>query len=287
MIRGLVERIFINPQIILRFVLVISRIESTFGSCKPGSVNETFSLVVDSSTLKKISIESGFVSTVDSVEDSYYGAAITPDGLYCLASVKLKNQTFTIKNISIIDNSYVYPHYKLLVNPSVSAFFTSPVGISIAPDGAFALVADTSGKIQKIDLDRHLVVPSIAGIVSGSSWLNPFQDGQGPTASFTNPTDVRISPDGQYALVADYGNHRIRKIEGLSASITMVSTIAGSLQGYLDGSNSLFNYPNSIAISQDGQYALVADSNNHAIRKILREVEAGAASERSGGRRGV
>ena len=235
-------------------------------SCSPGSTNETFAVVVDSSTLKKISISSGIVSTIDDVELSYYGVAISPDGLYCLASVQFQDRNHGLKRISLLNYSYIYPKYSLLSEPAFSATFDSPVGISIAVGGTFALVADSSGKITKIDLLQNLVILSIAGLASGSA-LSAYQDGPGTSAAFNYPMDVNISPDGIYALVADSSNHRIRKID-LSSATAMVSTLAGNTQGYIDGNEASFSFPNSVAISSDGVFALVADSNNHAIRKI-------------------
>ncbi|VDA99963.1 FIG01132568: hypothetical protein, partial [Olavius algarvensis spirochete endosymbiont] len=66
--------------------------------------------------------------------------------------------------------------------------------------------------------------------------------------------------------VADYGNHRIRKI----TSTGMVSTLAGSGDaGSANGTGTAteFNGPIGVAVDSSGN-VYVADTNNHRIRKI-------------------
>ena len=106
-------------------------------------------------------------------------------------------------------------------------------------------------------------VVTVAG--TGSSGL---VDGAGDSAQFSYPFGVAMSPDGIYALVADYANHAIRKI---MTATQVVSTLAGTgSSGLVDGAgdSAQFNYPVGVAMSPDGTYALVADQGNHAIRAV-------------------
>ena len=66
------------------------------------------------------------------------------------------------------------------------------------------------------------VVTTVAG--QGSAG---FADGKGAVARFNYPTGVALARDASFALVGDYNNHRIRKID-LTTSAFTVSTIAGS-----------------------------------------------------------
>ena len=75
-----------------------------------------------------------------------------------------------------------------------------------------------------------------------------------------------ITTDGTNLYVADYNNHRIRKIV---ISTGVVTTLAGSSPGFADdnGTSASFNYPRGI--TTDGTNLYVADSSNHRIRKIV------------------
>ena len=82
-----------------------------------------------------------------------------------------------------------------------SAKFNTPKGVAVAPDGAFALVADMDNhRIRHIVLATKAVT-TLAGSSSGST------DATGTSAKFNYPHGVAVSPDGVFALVADFVRH--------------------------------------------------------------------------------
>src|SRR4051812_29642855 len=113
---------------------------------------------------------------------------------------------------------------------------------------------------------RVALVSSLAGSprVSGST------DGVGPAARFSDPSGVAISADGSLALVADTQNHTIRKIVVATGVVTTLAGSAGS-PGSANGIGSAarFFHPEGLALSTDGTIALVVDTDNHTIRKIV------------------
>jgi hypothetical protein len=143
--------------------------------------------------------------------------------------------------------------------------FNFPIGVAISADGTYALVADRDNHlIRRIDM-ATASVSTLVGI-SGSFG---FTNGVGTNSRFNQPRGVAISADGTYALVADSGNHLIRRINMTTASVSTLagtSGVAGSTNGV--GTNSQFRNPYGVAIFADGTYALVADWNNHLIRRI-------------------
>ena len=87
---------------------------------------------------------------------------------------------------------------------------------------------------------------------------------------------------GGDVIVADSGNHRVRKI----ASDDTVSTLAGSTSGgFADGAGTAaqFNNPTGVAVDGEGNF-IVADMSNHRVRKISPRgtVSTLAGSERTG-----
>jgi len=139
-----------------------------------------------------------------------------------------------------------------------SAKFNRPKGV--CSDGAGNLyVTDTNNhRIRKIVIATG-VVSTLAGSTSG------YHDATGTLARFNGPSD--ICSDGAGNLyVADYDNHRIRKIV---IATGVVSTLAGSTSGYLDtaGTSAKFNGPAGVCSDGTGNL-YVADLLNHRIRKI-------------------
>ncbi|QDW25181.1 hypothetical protein FFJ24_010310 [Pedobacter sp. KBS0701] len=132
-----------------------------------------------------------------------------------------------------------------------------------------ALTVDATGNVYVSDQQNHRirkitpggVVSTLAG--SGSAG---YANGNGNAASFSSP--IGLALDGQGNLyVADYSNHRIRKIE---LSTGNVSTYAGNgAAGLTDGSASSASFRNPMGLCADAQGNLyVADRLNHAVRKI-------------------
>ena len=105
-------------------------------------------------------------------------------------------------------------------------------------------------------------------MLAGNPGVAGSTDGVGITASFNNPSAVRLSPDNTYALVCERSTHIIRKVFLNGTTVHFAGT--PSTNGYLEGSgsSSLFNDPYSIDISPAGDFALVAEYTGNRIRKL-------------------
>ncbi|HEY0744385.1 MAG TPA: SBBP repeat-containing protein [Chryseosolibacter sp.] len=137
-----------------------------------------------------------------------------------------------------------------------SAQFSSPQGLAIDNGGNLYVADKYNYAIRKITPDG--VVTTLAGGTKGSN------DGNGTSASFSEPVDLAIDGDGN-VFVADNASHRIRKI----SRDGNVTTIAGSSYGDVDGSlgEAKFNQP--VGVELDGKGNLfVTDFKNGKIRKI-------------------
>ncbi|MBL0265618.1 MAG: hypothetical protein IPQ05_17560 [Leptospiraceae bacterium] len=128
----------------------------------------------------------------------------------------------------------------------------------ITTDGTNLYVADSGNhRIRKIVISTG-VVSTLAGNGSGNT------DGTGTAALFNTPQGV--TTDGTNLYVADSNNHRIRKIV---ISSGVVTTLAGSSQGFLDGTGTAAQFFNPVGLTMDGTNLYVGDTSNHRIRKIV------------------
>lgn len=142
-----------------------------------------------------------------------------------------------------------------------NAQFSFPAGVAIDTQGSIYVADLGNHKIRKITSSG--VVTTLAGTIQG------FNDGSGTSAQFNYPSRVAVDVFGN-VYVADRDNHKIRKI----TSSGVVTTLAGSTQGYNDGpgASAQFDSPNDVAVDASGN-VYVADSNNHKIRKITPDGE--------------
>jgi sugar lactone lactonase YvrE len=139
-----------------------------------------------------------------------------------------------------------------------AASFRTPGGVAV----------DLSGNVFVADQGNHCVRKvTPGGVVStiAGSGAGAFADGIGAAASFNSPSSLTIDSSGN-VLVADTGNHRIRKVSPRG----VVTTLAGNGDAkFADGSDNLasFKRPYGIAVGASGA-VFVADTENLRVRKF-------------------
>ena len=126
---------------------------------------------------------------------------------------------------------------------------------------------DSSGNVYVADTANHLIRKiTSAGVVNtlAGSGTAGDDDATGTEAQFDHPIGVAVDSFGD-VYVADTANHLIRKI----TSAGVVSTFAGSTEGYHDatGTAAQFHHPIGVAVDSSGN-VYVAEFTNHLIRKI-------------------
>jgi len=140
----------------------------------------------------------------------------------------------------------------------VAASFNNPRGVAVSANGD-VYIADTGNS-----LIRKVTPEGLVSTFAGSGAMFYF-DGKGTAASFNGPEGLVFDVNGNL-LVADAGNHSIRKITPDGT----VTTLAGSGRIGVtngDGKESKFYRPHGLAIDAEGAL-LVADGGNNLIRKI-------------------
>ncbi len=141
-----------------------------------------------------------------------------------------------------------------------AARFNFPVGLGVDAAGSIYVADSKNFTIRKV---------TAAGVVTtfaGAAFQLGAVDGPGASARFFLPLGLAVDGGGNI-YVADSGNQLIRKItpEGV------VSTLAGGAgqAGFVNGTGTAarFSTPFGVAVDSAGN-VYVADSGNHAIRKI-------------------
>jgi outer membrane receptor protein involved in Fe transport/sugar lactone lactonase YvrE len=147
------------------------------------------------------------------------------------------------------------------------ARFREPAALTVR--GGNLWVADTGNSTI-----RAVSPAARVNTIAGAAGVHAHTDGAGAAARFDHPAGIVAAEGaagGIVLFVADTGNHVIRKI----APGPVVTTIAGKprVAGALDdtGTQALFRSPAGIAATGTGADTVlyVADTGNHAIRKII------------------
>lgn len=147
--------------------------------------------------------------------------------------------------------------------------------VSVLVSGVFgnvmALAVASNGDVYLADGPSHVIYKvTPAGsysIFAGQSGNAGTTDGATPTSSlFNKPEGLIFDANEQHLYVADQGNSRIRKINMATGAVT---TLAGSTQGFLNGTGAgaQFSVPRGLAFLPNGDL-LVGDGFNHMIRKV-------------------
>ncbi|MBN9386308.1 MAG: IPT/TIG domain-containing protein [Chitinophagaceae bacterium] len=138
----------------------------------------------------------------------------------------------------------------------LTAQFNYPMAVCVDGQGNVYVADADNNRIRKITPAG--TVSTVAGGTLG------YADGSAATAQFYRPSGICIDGKGNL-YVSDFYNNKIRKITPAG----VVSTLAGSSQGFADGNGAVaqFNGPmGTLADSLGNVY--VADMNNDKIRKI-------------------
>lgn len=140
------------------------------------------------------------------------------------------------------------------------ALFSTPSSLALDAGNNIFVAEFGSQRIRRIAASNGAVT-TFAG--SG----NPgFTDGPAASAQFNFPYGVAVDASGN-VFVADYSNHRIRRI---AAGTGTVTTLAGNgTAGLVNGApaTAQFNFPRGVAVDASGN-VYVADQSNNVIRRI-------------------
>lgn len=244
-----------------------------------GQPQAPLALISDVVALKgkvRLEGESGAEGVEVRLSDSALSAQSGRDGSFDLGEVPLS----MLKGHSLLLQKTNFVTQSRSLGQSIDVgdlgnFLAAPELKSLVPLAEHSVLVREAGRVQ---ISETRLPPRFVGDIEmiDQKVEGSFADGPADQAGFNRPTGLAQAPDGSL-LVSDSLNHRIRRI-GPDRS---VSTLAGGEPGFADGEASLarFNLPQGLARDAAGNL-YVADTGNHAIRKITPE---GRVSTLAGG----
>lgn len=149
-----------------------------------------------------------------------------------------------------------------------TAGFADGIGTAAQFNGPSGICTDTNGNLYVTDyfnfkIRKIVIATGEVSTYSGSNF--GYANGDLTNALFNAP--VGICRDGNFLYITESINTKIRKIDMVNG---IVSTLAGSIQGTLDGIGEAAQFDGLSGICPDGNGNLyVAEINNHRIRKIV------------------
>ena len=146
--------------------------------------------------------------------------------------------------------------------PATAAELSLPAGVAVDGAGDIFIADAGNNAIRKISTNG--TISSVAG--TGAAGFSG-DGGPATAARLSNPTDVVVDGAGDL-FIADYGNHRIRKVSPSGRISTFAGTGANGYSG--DGGPALqagLSNPVGEALDTSGDL-LFADYGNHTVRKV-------------------
>lgn len=143
-----------------------------------------------------------------------------------------------------------------------AARFDSPLGVVVDQTGDMIVTDSGNHTIRKVSAAGMVTV--LAGSAGEAGGVN----GAGTASRFNFPAGIGLDGAGSF-YVADRNNHTIRRVtpEGLVTTLAGATGLSGNANG--TGAAARFNFPSGVSVDSAGNL-LVADRDNHVIRKISR-----------------
>lgn len=145
-----------------------------------------------------------------------------------------------------------------------TASLNNPSGVAVDSSGNVYIADTLNRRIRRVDATTNIITT-----VAGDGTFSFSGDGGNATAAtLKNPTGITLDSKNNI-YIADYLNHRIRKVD---ATTNIITTVVGNGTGTYAGDNgnatdASLNFPSGVAV--DSRFNLyITDQNNNRIRKV-------------------
>ncbi len=143
-----------------------------------------------------------------------------------------------------------------VLGQALSARFDTPTGVYFK-DGYLYICDDLNNKIKRMDGLGQVSLVAGSGIPGGG-------DGAASQATFYQPKSIAVDDSGT-VYVADYENHKIRKVKNGVVTTVAGTGTPGSTFGL--GTSAQLHRPRDLCIAPDGTIYFV-DLMNHQVKKL-------------------
>lgn len=146
--------------------------------------------------------------------------------------------------------------------PATRASLNFPQGVAVDPTGQLYIADTNNGRIRKVSSDGTISTMAGVGLVNFSG-----DGGPATSASLSQPLSVAVDSAGNL-YIADWFNHRIRKVSPTGIISTVAGTGVAGFSG--DGGPAVsasLNEPQGVALDAAGN-VYFADGADQRVRKI-------------------
>ncbi|MDL1984383.1 MAG: hypothetical protein LWX54_09395 [Deltaproteobacteria bacterium] len=146
--------------------------------------------------------------------------------------------------------------------PATDAQLYYPYDVAVDAVGSIFIADSHNNRIRKVDVSG--IITTVAGT---GNWGSSGDGGPAAEAQFKRPYDVAVDAAGSI-FIADFCNHRIRKVDASGIITPMAGTGAYGSSG--DGgpaAEAQFYWPTGVAVDAAGNI-FIADHGSHHIRKV-------------------
>jgi hypothetical protein len=145
--------------------------------------------------------------------------------------------------------------------PATAAQLANPSAVAMTADGGFLVADQDNHRVRRVSPTG--TITTVAG--TGSRGLSG-DGGPATAAEIAAPTGVAVTADGSF-LIADRGNHRVRRVSPAGIITTVAGTTSGLSGDGGPATAAQLAAPTGVAVTPDGGY-LIADQNNHRVRRV-------------------
>ena len=135
-------------------------------------------------------------------------------------------------------------------------------GVAALPEGAFLIDDTRNNRIRRVAPDGTIATVAGSGVQGYSG-----DSGPATAARINDPRGIAAMPDGGF-LIADSGNHRVRRVSPTGTITTVAGTGTPGYSG--DGgmaTKAMLNLPFGVSPTADGGF-LIADNTNNRVRRV-------------------